>query len=190
LIALLVVLGALFVYQRMTAEAPRTMPLTYARGMTVSSPVRRGLAVPGAQADPLTVFLDRKGDRYPGVKRDLFRFSGDGTVKRPKPVVVTKPVVTAPPPVPTAPVRSPEEIAADQARADLSSFRFLGYLTDKDSSLFLSKDGELFIAKSGDRLMKNYLIKTAGKDHVVLMDSVTKVEVRIELTGSGDGRSH
>jgi hypothetical protein len=185
-IVLVTAIAVLQVYQRATQKGPRAMPLTYTRGMTVSSPVRRGPPVAGAKADPLTVFLERKIEPYPGVKRDLFRFSGDGTVLRPKPkpVVVTQPVVTAPV-LPAVPQKSPEEIAAEKARADLSTFRFLGYLTDKDSSLFLSKDGELFIAKSGDRLLENYLIKSADKDHVVLMDTVTKVEVRIELTGSG-----
>ena len=186
LVVLVAAMAVIYVYQRVTAEAPRTAPLTYTRGMTVSSPVRRGIASPGAQADPLNLFLERQVERYPGVRRDLFRFSGDGAVQRPRPVVVSKPVVTQQPV--QLPERSPAEIAAEQARADLSSFRFLGYLTDKDSSLFLSKDGELFIAKSGDRLLKNYMIKSAGKDHVVLLDTETKVEVRIELTGSEEER--
>lgn len=176
----------------MTQEQPITRPLTYTRGMTVSSPVRPAAQAPGTERDPLTIFLERKIERFPGVKRDLFRFSGNGTVLRPKkPVVVTKPVETAPV-LPVVPQRSPEEIAAENARADLSRFRFLGYLTDTEgtgSSLFLSKDGELFIAKSGDRVLKNYLIKSSDKDHVVLMDTVTKVEVRVELTGSGAGRA-
>jgi len=80
-------------------------------------------------------------------------------------------------------VKTAEEIAADLARTDLSKFRFLGYLTDKDSSLFLSKEGELFIVKKGDAVLKSYQIKAVGIDHVVLYDTVTKVEVRIELSG-------
>jgi hypothetical protein len=88
-------------------------------------------------------------------------------------------------PVSTVPVKTGEEVAADLARADPSTFRFLGYLTDKDSSLFLSKEAELFIVKSGDRVNTGYQIKTVGKDHVVLHDTVTEVEVGIDLTGSG-----
>jgi hypothetical protein len=38
--------------------------------------------------------------------------------------------------------------------------------------------------KSGDTILKNYQVKTVGKDHVVLFDTITKVEVRVELTGS------
>jgi len=81
-------------------------------------------------------------------------------------------------------VQTQEETATDLARADLFCFRFLGYLTDKDSSLFLSRDGELFIVKCGDTMLWSYQVKTAGKDHVILLDTITKGEVRIELTGS------
>ncbi len=187
LLLLVLAMAVIHVYQRVVEEPPLTRPLTYTRDMTVSSPVRRGIAAPGAAGDPLSVFLERSVERYPGVKRDLFRMSGDGTVVKPRPVLATKPVETAPA-VEAAPVRTPEEIAADQARADLSRFRFLGYLTDRDSSLFLSKDGELFIVKSGDAVLKNYVVKEAGRDFVVLLDTITKVEMRIELRGSGDGR--
>jgi hypothetical protein len=181
LVALII---ALSVYQRVSLEAPRTQPLIYTRGMKVTSPVRRGISAPGAAADPLTVFFERRAGKYPGVIRDIFRMSVPAPEVRQKPVDVT-PVAVITQPVSTVPVKTAEEIAADLARADLSKFRFLGYLTDKDSSLFLSKEGELFIVKSGGMVLKNYQIKTVGKDHVVLYDTVTKVEVRIELTGSG-----
>jgi hypothetical protein len=185
LFVLLVLFAGMVVYRILAGEVPRTAPLIYTPGMKVATPVRRGLLQPSERGqDALTVLLTRRTEKYPGVKRDLFRMN------RPKPrpvlVVQPKPVVTVP--TLTVPVKTPEEIAADAARADLSSFRFLGYVTDKDSSLFLSKDGELFIAKSGDTLLKDYMIKAAGKDYVLLLDRATKVEVRVELSGSGDGR--
>jgi hypothetical protein len=181
LVAIIIVIVA---YQRATDDAPRTQPLTYTRGMKVASPVRRGMAVPGGATDPLLVFLQRRIEKYPGVARDLFRMgSANGQAKQ-RPALITKPIATVTLPTSTIPVKTPEEIEADLARADLSRFRFLGYLTDKDSSLFLSKDGELFIVKSGDTILKNYQVKTVGKDYVVLFDTITKVEVRVELTGS------
>jgi len=183
---LLAVLGGLVLYRSLGGDQPRTAPLTFTPGMTVSSPVRRGIVSSGPGADPVSLFLTRRVQRYPGVVRDIFHLTADAPVRTPK--VATTPAVTVTMPTPTAPVRSPEEIAADAARADLSRFRFLGYLTDKDSSLFLSKDGELFIAKSGDLVLRTYKVKTAGKDHVVLYDTATKVEVRLELTGSGEGK--
>ena len=182
---LVAVIIALSVYQRTSQEAPRTQPLTYTPGMKVTSPVRRGIATPGAAADPLAVFLERRAEKYPGVQRDIFRMSDPLPEGKRKPVVEAPPVVVITQPVSTIPVKTPEELAAEAARADLSKFRFLGYLTDKDSSLFLSKEGELFIVKSGDIVLKNYQIKVVGKDHVVLYDTITKVEVRVELSGSG-----
>jgi hypothetical protein len=185
LFVLLVLLTGMVAYRILAGETQRTAPLLYKPGMKVTAPVRRGLLqVSERGQDALTVLLTRRMERYPGMKRDLFRMN----TPKPRPVVIAspKPVVTVP--TTTVPVKTPEEMAADAARADLSSFRFLGYLTDKDSSLFLSKDGELFIAKSGDTLIKDYMIKAASKDYVLLLDRATKVEVRVELTGSGDGR--
>jgi hypothetical protein len=184
LAAMVAVIIALNVYQRYTEEPPRTHALTYTRGMTSAAPVRRGVSAPGAPQDPLAVILERQAEKYPGTARDIFRMSGSGGPAKPK-REIPKPVAIVAAPTPTIPVKTPEEIAADTARADLNRFRFLGYLTDKDSSLFLSKDGELFIVKSGDTVLIGYKVKAAGKDHVILQDTVTKVEVKIELTGSG-----
>jgi len=185
LTGLVAVIIALSVYQRISPDASRTQPLTYTRGMKVSSPVRKGISAPGAANDPLTVFLERRAEKYPGIIRDIFRMSVPASTVKKNPVVNVPPVAVITEPVSTIPVKTAEEIAADLARADLPKFRFLGYLTDKDSSLFLSKEGELFIVKSGDMVLKNYQVKTVGKDHVILYDTVTKVEARIELTGGG-----
>jgi hypothetical protein len=175
---LVTVLVVMIIYRSVTDEKPKTAPLTYARGAVATTPVRRGLPSPAASSDPLTVFFARRQEPFPGVNRDLFRMQNPAP-PRPKAAPIAP---VAPPPVPE---KTPEEIAAELARADLSKFRFLGYLTDRDRSLFLSKDGETFIVKSGDRVLKNYTIKDAGKDYVILLDTVTQVEVRIELSGSG-----
>jgi hypothetical protein len=188
-IQLLAVLVALMIgiqlYQRHAAEPPQTRPLTFERGMKAATPVRKGIAAQGAQPNPLALLLERRTDRYPGVIRDIFRMQVPEPAVKQKPVVAAPPVAVVTAPAVTVPEKIPEEIAAEAARADLSRFRFLGYLTDKDSSLFLSKDGELFIVKSGDKVLKSYQVKAVGKDHVVLYDTITKVEARIELTGSG-----
>jgi hypothetical protein len=183
LVVLLVALAGLAGYRTFTGEEQKIAPLTYTRGMVASSPVRKGLATPSG-TDTLTAFLERRTERYPGVSRDIFRM--ENPAPKPKPVPKppeTPPVVTLP--TPTVPVKSPEEIAREEARADLGKFRFLGYVAERrDSSLFLSKDGELFIVKSGDALIKSYRVKEAGRDFVVLQDTATKVEVRVDLSGS------
>jgi hypothetical protein len=169
------------IYFFVTAEKPKTVPLAFPPGSVARSAVRLGTAGAAPGADPLSVFLVKREEKFPGVSRDIFRM--ENPASRPK-APAPAPVIVAPPTPPAPPERSPEEIAADQARADLSKFRFLGYLTEKDNTLFLSKEGELFIVKSGDKLLKNYKVKEASKDYVVLLDTVTHVEVRIELSGS------
>lgn len=182
LVALCAVLVLLIVYRVFSVEPPKTAPLTYTRGAKAGSPVRQGLSSRSAGTDPLNIFLARRDEKYPGVTRDIFRM--ENPALKPKPA--SQPVVTTL--TPTAPEQTPEQtperIAEDLSRADLSKFRFLGYLTEKDSTLFLSKDGELFMAKSGDTILKNYKIKEAGKDSVILLDTITRVEVRVELSGS------
>ena len=172
---------ALVAYRQATQEPPLNRPLTFPPGMKADSPVRRGIVASSAASDPLNLFLERHAEKYPGVARDIFQMRDHAPAKP----LVTKPAATVVAPPPAVQQKSPEEIAADLARADLAKFRFLGYLTDKDSSLFLSKEGELFIVKSGDNVLRTYQIKAVGNDHVVLYDTATKVEARIELSGSG-----
>jgi hypothetical protein len=181
LIVLVVALVLLIGYQMMTVEKQKTMPLTYQRGAVASSPVRQGrLSSRLSGEDPLNAFLERRGQKFPGVVRDIFRMENPA----PKPKMVAS-HVTATPPVH---IKSPEEVAAEAAqaaaqaaRADLMKFQFLGYLTEKDSTLFLSKDGELFIVKRGDTIMKSYKVKEGTKNYVVLLDTITGVEVRLEI---------
>ena len=182
LVGLLAVLAAITAYRVLTDEQPRTAPLTYTRGAVASSLVRPGLSSRASGTDLLSVFLARRGEKFPGVARDIFLMENPAPTPRPKPT----PVSAVTPTVPPAPVKTPEEIAQDLARADLSKFRFLGYLTDRDKTLFLSKDGENFIVRNGDKVLKTYQVKEAGKDYVVLFDTVTRVEVRVDLSvGSG-----
>jgi hypothetical protein len=191
LIVLVVILVLLIGYRILTEEKPKTAPLTYQRGAVASSPVRRGLSsTRRAGADPLNAFLERRSEKYPGVGRDIFRM--ENPVPKPK-VVVSH--ITATPPVH---VKTPEEIAADAAQAaaqalqavadaartDLNKFKYLGYLTEKDNTLFLSKEGELFIVKRGDTILKSYKVKEVNKNYVVLLDTVTGVEVQLELSGA------
>jgi len=180
LFALGAVLALIIVYRVFNTPPPKTAPLTFDRGAVAGSPVRQGLSSRTAGPDPLNAFLARRQEKYPGVTRDIFRM--ENPAPKAKPMLVSKPVVTAP--AFTAPEKTPEEKAADQSRVDLSKFRFLGYLTEKDNTLFLSRDGELFMVKSGDTILKSYKIKETGKDYVTLLDTVTRVEVRVELSGS------
>ena len=188
LAVLAAVLALLIIYRVATSERPKTAPLVYPRGSVARSLVREGLTAASPGADPLKVILAKRQEKFPGVSRDIFRM--ENPAPKPKPATVT-----APPPPPPPPPPTPEQIAAEKvrlaaeaARADLSRFRFLGYLTSKDNMLFLSKDGETFIVRSGDRLQASYQVKEAGKDYVILLDTATRVEVRVELSG-GEAQS-
>jgi predicted RND superfamily exporter protein len=190
LVALLVLING---YYYLTEEKPKTAPLTYARGAVAVSPARQGPSARTAGADPLNVFLERRREKYPEVVREIFLMENPAPPKPKAP-----PISVAPPPVI---VKTPEEIAAEAAqaalaaakaateaaaqaaRADLMKFQLLGYLTDKDSTLFLSKEGELFTVKKGSNLLKSYRVKDAGKNYVILLDTITGVEVQLDLPG-------
>jgi hypothetical protein len=177
LIVVLAVLVALIIYRMVTTEKPRTAPLAFPPGSVAHSAVRRISADGSTGADPLNLFFAQHAERFPGVSRALFK------MEKPAPKSKPAPAIIAPPPPPPPPQRTPEEIAADLSRADLARFRFLGYLTAKDNSFFLSKDGELFIVKSGDKFLKNYQVKKATNDSVIIADTITGVEMRFDLAG-------
>jgi len=107
----------------------------------------------------------------------------ENPVARPKPKPTAPVVATAL--SPTCPVKIAEEIAADLSRADLAKFRYLGYLSEKETTLFLSKDGELFIVKICDKIGTTYKIKEVNKDFIVILDTAILVEGRVSLSGEG-----
>jgi hypothetical protein len=195
LVALIVLING---YLYLPGEKSKTAPLTYTRGATAVAPVRPGPLSRVAGTDPLNIFLERRSEKFPHVVRDIFRMENPA----PKPKVLPKP---APPPVI---VKTPEEIAAEAAqaaaaaaraaveaaaqaaRADLMKFQMVGYLTEKDSTIFLSKEGELFIVKKGSKLIKSYKVKDMGKNYVILLDTVTGVEVQLDLPGADMSQQH
>ena len=179
LMFVLAILVALILYRVVTAEKPKTAPLAFPPGSVARSAVRQSSIDVPSGADPLSLFFAHHAERFPGVSRDLFKMENPAPKPKPAPAIIAPPPPTPPPP----PQKTPEEIAADVSRADLAKFRFLGYLTAKDNTFFLSKDGELFIVKSGDKFHKNYQVKKATSDSVVLLDTVTGVEMLFDLTG-------
>jgi len=174
----LALLVALISYRMVTNEKPKTAPLAFPPGSVARSSVRQSSIDAPSNADPLSALFAHHAERYPGVSRDIFKM--ENPAPKSKPALV---IIAPPPPPPSPPQRTPEEIAADVSRADLAKFRFLGYLTAKENTFFLSKDGELFIVKSGDRFHKTYQVKKATNDAVVLLDTITGVEMRIDLSG-------
>ena len=48
---------------------------------------------------------------------------------------------------------------------------------------FLSKDGELFVVKIGDKVLSGYTVKDANKDFALILDTATRIEGRVPLSG-------
>jgi hypothetical protein len=85
--------------------------------------------------------------------------------------------------VPQVHIPTPEEIAAERARQELSQFRVLGYLNKGDrEEVFLARGGELFIAHQGELIQGQYFLKELGSGRVVLQDRATNVEVTIVVS--------
>ena len=91
------------------------------------------------------------------------------------------PKVEAPavPPGPTA-----EEVAAQAAQAELTQFRYLGYLSRQGrQEAFLSKGKDLHIVKAGDTIEQRIHVKTVSPTGVALQETKTQVEKTVLLAG-------
>ena len=113
-----------------------------------AGPVKKALP----QADRLNLaLLDRAAEKFPGARRDIFRFRGEEAI----PVVEVLPVVPVieeEPPPPPPPPPTPEELL----RSVVSRLTYLGMLEKGGArSVFLSGGGEVFIIKAGEAFGKN-----------------------------------
>lgn len=89
--------------------------------------------------------------------------------------------VPAVPPGPT-----PEELAAQAAQAELTQFRYLGYLSRQGrQEAFLSKGKDLHIVRTGDTIEQRVLVKTVTPTDVTLQETRSQVEKKVLLAGEG-----
>jgi len=103
---------------------------------------------PGDEADNRVhlELLAREKEKYPGFKRDIFRFY------QPPPKPQPPPVKVAPPPPPPVPIESPVTV---EVQRELARFTFLGFLRkDGQKTIFLSSGEDIFVVKKGDRFGK------------------------------------
>jgi hypothetical protein len=155
--------------------------------------VRQGAAAASRDDDPLNTFLAKRQEKFSGVSRNIFLMEDPAPRRKPDSVPIEGligPPAPPPPPPPPPPEKPLWQIRREEALQELGKFRFLGYLTDKDNKLFLSKDGELFIVKSGETVVKGYKVKEAGRDYIILFDTATEAELRVELSGSEPQQPH
>ncbi|HEX9757140.1 MAG TPA: hypothetical protein VGB26_04980 [Nitrospiria bacterium] len=157
----------IIVYQWTRSEPQKRVPLTFAKGGETKQPNRE-------ETFALQLDLLEKRQQVEWKKpKDIFK-----TVRFFKATTTT--TTLAPPPTTTLYIPTPEEIAAEHARQNLSQFRVLGFLNKGNrEEVFLSREGELFIAHQGDLIQNQYLLKELSQGRVVLMDPGTNVEVTI-----------
>jgi len=170
LVALLGIWVVIVVYQWGTPEKQKRVPLTYTK-------------------DSLAIETNQKEGEVLTLRLDLLEKSREVKWRKPKnifrPIKIYKPTTTTTlPPIPEVYLPSPEEIAAEKARQDLSRFKVLGFLNKGEyQEVFLSKDGELFIVRQGDMIQNRYRLKAlyqeANREGVILLDPNTNVEVTI-----------
>jgi hypothetical protein len=99
------------------------------------------------------------------------------------PLETAIPVVPAPPPVPVGPSGpTPEELARQAGRQELSQYRYLGYLVrgGRDEA-FLSKGKDLHIVKAGETIDQHVLVKAIAPTGVTLQETASQVEHTVAL---------
>lgn len=181
LIILLSIWAILIIYRFAAYEKPRTAPLKYVKGKVI------------IKADEITV-RDEDKKAGAGLRMDLLNKKLGNSVQIAKnifaplytpPSPLKKP--SAPPPLPTKPeakAPTPEEIAAERAKAELLKFKYLGFLNKGGiNEAFLSKDNELISAKKGEIIKGKYIIKEVTPNTVVIQDKETQIEQVINLSG-------
>ncbi len=198
----------LLVLRWMGEEPPQEVPLRFQTGQKPAALAMGGQDADGLAVKPFkaqgqgTPAAPRKnifamgqtvapaGERHAQIaKRQL-----PPPVPAPPPVVVPPPLPVAPPPPPPIPTGpTPEELAAiaerqqrellaRQAREQMAQYRYLGY-ADRDGhqQAFLGKGTEIYILQLGDRLDGKFLVAVIDPTVVVLRESVTNLEARIEM---------
>ncbi|HXC61503.1 MAG TPA: hypothetical protein VNV63_02400 [Nitrospiria bacterium] len=170
-------------YRILSHEEPKRIPLTYRQGQAVT----KVTSTRGEERRDLTLKFDLLNWKPPAPGAGLKNIFLPLYFEPPKPPAPPPTIPHAPPPTlppPPAPP-TPEEIAAEQARKELSEFRYIGYLNrGGKEQAFLSKDKNLFIVKLGDVITGTYILKDANNSSAVIQETQTKVEMTVPLTGS------
>lgn len=89
-----------------------------------------------------------------------------------------QPVIPSAPPTPAAPPGpTPEELAKQTGRQELSRYRYLGYLVrGGHDEAFLTKGKDLHIVKAGETIDQHVLVKAIGPTGVTLLETASQVE--------------
>jgi len=176
-LAVLVVIWVILIaYRIMSPEEPKRVPLTYRPGQNISK-----VEVKGKEHLDLALKLELLNIKSPPPGKEFKNLFLPLHYEPPR---SASPPPLTPPPPPPPPPPSPEEIAAQRARGELSQFRYLGYLNRADrEQAFLSRGNDLFIVKRGEAITGTYQLKEVNNNFAVIQDTATKVEITLALSG-------
>ncbi len=175
LIGLLVLWGALIVYLVTTHEPPRRLPKVYVSG----KPAPRTQNLPAAKNGTLKVRLDLlvpppKTAR--DAKKNIFSPIQIFIPKPPTPV----PMATA---IPTA-TPTQRELAEAAARAELANYTYIGYLDRQGrATAVIARGQDIYTVQMGKTIFGSVILKDVKPDTAVIIDSNTKVESTLPLSG-------
>ena len=180
LIILLSVLALIIIYRVVTHAKPKTAPLKYVKGKAIIKP-EEITARDADKKDGTGLRLDllnkKLGDSIQ-IARNIF-----APLYTPPPPP-KKPALPPPLQKPEVKVPTPEEIAAEKAKAELLKFKYLGFMNKGGvNEVFLSKDNELISTKKGEVVKGRYLIKDINPNAVIIQDKETQIEQVVNLSG-------
>lgn len=122
----------------------------------------------------------------PAAVRDIFQSRGPSLpVAEPKEeqVVQVAPVESPPPVVIEPPPKSPEQIAEEAARAELSQIKLVGVLfRNARGQAYLSKGEQTYLVSLGDSVAR-FTVTSITAESVKLFDSQTQVGAEIPVLG-------
>ncbi len=117
----------------------------------------------------------RVENKYAGPRRDLFQ---------PKLAAVPPGLKrTNGPPAP--PPKTPEQLEAEAARAELGQIKLVGVVFRGDrGQAFLTKGDQVYLAFPGDKVGERFTVESVATDIVQMKDSKTNVTGRIPISGN------
>lgn len=146
--------------------------------------------VASSTAEQLRLSLKVTGDASaPAAVRDIFQSREPSLPALPvakpevEPVVQVVPVEPPPPVVIEPPPKSPEQIAEEAARAELSQIKLVGVIfRNAKGQAYLSKGDQTYLVSLGDSVAR-FTVTSITAESVKLFDSQTQVGAEIPVLG-------
>lgn len=125
--------------------------------------------------DAMRVKIPISTDDVPASRRDLFQ-------PRVRIVTTAPPKVETPPPAP--PVKTPQQLAEEAARAELGQMKLVGVVFRGDEGeAFMVKGDQVFIVRNGSKIGERFIVQSVSADSVSLRDPGTAVDGKISISG-------